>query len=477
MPDFSDRSTITARADRLPPAAGLLDTVGISCVLLGDSIAGLSSYKFGSMLGFSLILYCGVLLILVRHLIWPRPSVLAVLTRLLRRYLGRSGISSVWAIALASRAVILLVGVVVVTAPGYHRPSHAAGPVAASGLEDLPSKWDAQWYLSIARHGYIWNPRRSGSQQNIAFFPAYPALMHVAGDILTIPAKALRDPMLFGSGDARVLWGGVLVSIFCFGLALQRVHALALLDGHTAATAKTAILLLACYPFALFFGAVYSESLAMLTLASTVLAWRRYDDRRVAAWGLAAGLARSNGWALSLALLADWLIGRREDRTRLALAAAMAPAAGAALFCAYIYYRTGNPLAWATAQRAWVGEVGPLFFLIRRAQWLSNLGLRGYISNDPVDVISTACVLLMLAMAAVLAVRREWLYTALIACYLAPALAIDLPAKGRLTAVLFPAFIAIATLVNRRSAVALALIFSIAQAWLAARFFQWQPPF
>ena len=55
--------------------------------------------------------------------------------------------------------------------------------------------------------------------------------MRVAGDLLTLPAKAARNPEFLGGGNARVLWGGVLVSVVCFGLALRNIRSLCALDG------------------------------------------------------------------------------------------------------------------------------------------------------------------------------------------------------------------------------------------------------
>jgi hypothetical protein len=303
--------------------------------------------------------------------------------------------------------------------------------------------------------------------------------MHVGGDLVTIPAKLVRDPALFGGGNSRVLWGGVLVSLVCFALALQRVWALGVLETGDPATASRAIVLLASYPFALFFGQAYSESVFLLVFASTVLEWRRGELRRAAAWGVVTGLTRSNGWTLSAALLADVLLSRRENRQPAARwIAALSPLAGAALFSMYVYSLTGDPFEWAAAQQGWGRHMDPVAFAARPLHGMSELGLAAYVASRPVEALTLVCTCLLLAGALVNMWRRQWLYAALIVCYLAPAIAIDLPATGRLTSVLFPFFITLAVFVRRPAAfLALAAVFATGQAYLAARFFLWQSPF
>ena len=48
--------------------------------------------------------------------------------------------------------------------------------------------------------------------------------MRVAGDLVTLPARLLRDPTLFGNGNTRVVWGGALVAVLAVTLALVRMR-------------------------------------------------------------------------------------------------------------------------------------------------------------------------------------------------------------------------------------------------------------
>jgi hypothetical protein len=274
-----------------------------------------------------------------------------------------------------------------------------------------------------------------------------------------------------------VLWGGVFASLICFALALSRVRRLAAMEVGAAA-ADRACILLAAYPFALFFSVPYSESLALLALVSLVLAWKEADGRGVW-WGVLFGLTRSNGWCVAVALAADRLFDRRRPARppRAAwLMVASAPV-GAALYSLYMFHLTGNALQWAAAQHAWGAKLQPLQFFVRRWNTLMALGWRGYVRSDPADLISFVAAVGMFAACVWLLARREWLYGMLILAYLAPAVAIDLPATGRMTALLFPAFIVLAEKLDGYRFVLLTMLFGAGEWWLATRFFTWRTPY
>ena len=468
------------RGSEMPVQARVLDGCTVACLLLGETLGGWVLPPSWTILWFSPLLVAGLAAALLRHAFWPRPSLLSRVVAALQAFLsGPAGAAS--RAALLSRVLVLAVGAYAVLAIGYSpHPAHVR--VSTNVLLDLPARHDAGWYLAIARHGYgrlyLVEAMSTREQRAIAFFPVYPALMRVGGDLVTIPAKVLRDPQLFGGGDARVLWGGVFVSIVCFVLAVRRVRAIALLDTADPAIAWRAVLLLCAYPFALFFSVPYSESAFLLALSSAVLAWRQAVPVRAAAWGLITGLTRSNGWTLSLALLFELVVRLpRERPPAWRWGVALCPAGGAALFSLYVHRLTGSALEWAHVQEAWGRRVEPLAFITRRWQAVQELGLAEYVGREPVDAVTLVCTGLVLGTAAIAAWERRWLAAALIGCYLAPALLIDLPATGRMTAVLFPVFIVLATHLGRTSTVVLAVIFGAGQAYLAARFFLWMTPY
>lgn len=196
------------------------------------------------------------------------------------------------------------------------------------------ARWDSVWFLRIAQDGY-------GATEHAAaaFYPLYPLLVGLVGRVL------------FG----HYVVAGVLVSLAaCLG-AFALLYRLTLQHLGDAG-ARRAVLYLAISPFALFLGAVYSESVFLLAaVASFYLAERR----SFLGAGIAAGLAsltRLVGIALlpSLVLLA-W----REPRRGPALLRLAAAPALFALYPLYLWWKVDDPLAFLHAQGTWSRHVSP----------------------------------------------------------------------------------------------------------------------
>src|SRR5690606_11722167 len=124
------------------------------------------------------------------------------------------------------------------------------------------------------------------------------------------------------------------------------------------AHARPALLLLAFFPAALFFGAPYSESLFLLLSVGAFYAAR---TGRWAWAGAAAGAAsatRSAGILLLVPLAILWWQSPRRRRHLAWLA--LAPA-GLAAYTAYLALAHGDPFAYLGLQRAWDRSfAGPL---------------------------------------------------------------------------------------------------------------------
>jgi Mannosyltransferase (PIG-V) len=203
---------------------------------------------------------------------------------------------------------------------------------------DVWARWDSVWFLRIAEHGY-----GAAEEASAAFYPLYPLLVGALGRILL----------------GHYVLAGVLISLAAALGAFVLLHQLAELKlgpDH----ARRAVVYLAVFPFAVFLGAVYSESLfLLLALASFVLAERG----RFAGAGVAAGLAwltRPLGVALlpALALLAWRAPRRRGALLRLAAAPALF-----ALYPLFLWWRLDDPLAFVRAEDVWgrhVSWAGPL---------------------------------------------------------------------------------------------------------------------
>ena len=124
--------------------------------------------------------------------------------------------------------------------------------------------------------------------------------------------------------------------------------------------AERAVLLISIFPFAFFFGMIYSESTYLLF---TVLAFLWFRMR----WWIPAGIAASIAIATrtpalmmwpSLAWIA-WRTAQPTGRDRaMALVALVLAVSGFAWYSFYIYQESGNPFEWAATLQRWNYKVG-----------------------------------------------------------------------------------------------------------------------
>ncbi|HEV3002054.1 MAG TPA: mannosyltransferase family protein [Solirubrobacteraceae bacterium] len=248
-----------------------------------------------------------------------------------------------------SRAVAWGAGAAAIAVFGLHANAERFDPGGAA--RGPGAFWDSVWFLAIARDGY-------DRPEDAAFFPLYPLLLRATG---------------------ASVGGGVLVSLACFAAALWLLHALVALD-FGARVARVTVLLVAVFPAATFFGAVYSEALFLLLSVAAVYGAR--TDR----WGLAgvagalAASTRSAGLVLLVPLALLWWSGGRRPRDGLWLA--LVPL-GLVLFCAYLALDGGDGLAPLRAQDAWGRELTwPLGGAVEGASAAWE-GARQIVSGEP----------------------------------------------------------------------------------------------
>ena len=192
---------------------------------------------------------------------------------------------------------------------------------------NLPVRWDAGWYLNITTGGYRWSRRlEEHKYQNIAFFPGFPIAIYLVG-------------RLFGGAINAHVAAGVLISHLAFLWALVYLYRLARDLTGDAHRARDALLLTATYPYAVFYGAIYTESLFLLGAVAAIYEFRAQRWSRVVAWGVMIGLTRPNGFMLALTLgalaIAQGLWTRKDVAMRtkiVSLAATASPILGVALY-------------------------------------------------------------------------------------------------------------------------------------------------
>lgn len=212
-----------------------------------------------------------------------------------------------------------------------------------SAFWDPFARYDSGWYEGIARNGYHHAP---GGRSNIAFFPVYPMLMRYVG-------------RLFGRYHAAFYFGGIVVSWVSFVAGMVALYYLARLD-LSRRHAERAVLLTAVFPFAFFFGVVYSEATFLLF---TVLAFRGFRTRHWMLGGLCAAAAIATRTpAIVMWPALAWIAWRTalpggRDRLMAALGLILATA-GFVWYSAFIYQLTGNAFEWAATLQRWNYRVG-----------------------------------------------------------------------------------------------------------------------
>ncbi len=437
----------------------------------------------------------------LRHALWPRPSILTTMAEWNVWLRARPALSDALLAFGLTRPVVLLVGLIAVTTVGLPPDSGQLG-AGRQAVPGLVARFDANWYAGIAADGYFWQGT-FGRQQNPAFFPAFPMLMRVGGWI-----TGAFDPQLSPERRLFRLTGcGLVISLAAFLWAAWYFGRLAreLLDDEHA---RGAMWLLASYPFAMFFSAAYTESLFLLTALGAWYSLRHRQLTAASIWGVLAGLARPNGFFLSvpLGLIA---LGLRDGPTRLrspeslrgfgeagsttlvdatggrstlwsptrvsvrALVAAAMPVVGMLAFTVYLHWITGEWFAWARLHAAWgrvfTGEV-PLTGVARGSDSILAL-----IVQHPYDALNLLGFTFAVAM--VWAVWRRvgpaWALFILISV-LPPLFAGGLLSMGRLTATLFPIFLAFGAVLSVRATPLVVAAFGILQGLVAVLFFTWR---
>ena len=336
------------------------------------------------------------------------------------------------------------------------------------------ARWDAVWYLRVADGGY------GESEARAAFFPLYPLLV-----------RSLATP--FGASPAALLLSAYAISLAAFLAALVLLWRLVALElGER--MAQPALLLLAVFPAALYFGAPYGESLFLALSVGAFYAARTGRWAAAGACAAAAAATRNSGVLLMLPLALIWW-GSRERRVGDGAWILVAPL-GLVAFALYLGLAEGDALRFAHAHEAWYRElklpvVGAWDALV--AAWD---GLRQVVSNqretvyfpraggDPIRVGALNLMLfgsLAFGVVACVGVFRRlplaygvWVAVSLLLPLSEPVRPEPLMSLPRFLAVLFPIFMWLALWCEERAATArVAAASALGLGLFAAQFATW----
>jgi len=206
--------------------------------------------------------------------------------------------------------------------------------------------WDCRWYASIVEGGYDLVPHAHdrGDAANWAFFPAFPLL-----------ARWVSWSFGISSGLALVLTGKI---FFLAAIAAFVIFASIYVPGMSRFSAAAVA---ALQPYALYGNTGYTEP---MFLFFTCLFFIALKKNMFVQAGAAAGLLSSvrlvglsAALVLAIAAFPKFASGDTERKMRIYVAMMLAPL-GAALFAAYLYFITGDALAFLHVQIAWGREIG-----------------------------------------------------------------------------------------------------------------------
>ncbi len=334
--------------------------------------------------------------------------------------------------------------------------------------------WDGFWYSLIATEGYDYHPAST------AFWPLYPWSMRVLADIFAI----------------RVETAGLILANVAFFLALVVFRRL-VSRGWGDAVANRALWLLAFFPTAFYLSAVYSESFFLL-FSLLAYYWATGGTWwRAGLAGLLAALTRNVGVLLVVPLGIIFLKRhgvdpRRWPRTWLAVGL---PGLGPLLYMFALWRTYRDPLLTLDAQKGWAREqampwttfrmafdqldLGWLRALIESPTWttLTSHTVRfGFAEYESLD-IAFALLAIPLLIYCLIKLPIEYAIFPVMLYLLplfSPSTIHPLMSMSRFLIVMFPLFIALALLTQRRVSFRLALIPSIVLlALLTVQFSTW----
>jgi len=221
--------------------------------------------------------------------------------------------------------------------PALTAPIGGFGELALSPL----ARWDSVWYLRVADAGY------PDGGAEAAFFPLYPALARGLGE-------------LGGGSRGAALVAAYLLSLAALLGALVLFHRLVTLElGRR--LAKPALLLLALFPGALYFGVPYSESLFLLASIGAFYAARTGRWAWAGACLAAAAATRSAGVLLVVPIAVLFVQGVRAGGRRADGAWLLLGPAGLGAYALYLGLAQGDAFAFASVQDFWHRDfAGPL---------------------------------------------------------------------------------------------------------------------
>lgn len=296
--------------------------------------------------------------------------------------------------------------------------------------------FDGVHYLTIAQKGYI-------AQFTQAFFPGYPLFINLVTKIL-----------------GNYLFSGLVISHIFFIISLILFYKLIRLDrGNT--TAKNSILYLFLFPTAFFFVSLYSESFFLALVLGAFYAARRRKWWLAGILGAIASVTRVFGIFLLPALLVEWFAnrGKKNVYSPVQLLFSILPilliASGLIAYMLYLNKHFSDPLMFLHSQPAFGAQrsadkvilLYQVFF--RYLKMLLTVDFGSLLFYTVLSEASSGFVFLILSLLAFKYTRPSYALFGILS-YVAPTLTGTFSSMPRYVAILFPSFMVLGLVKNKR---------------------------
>ena len=225
--------------------------------------------------------------------------------------------------------------------------------------------WDGRWYVGLAKSGYNFDP---AGLSNVAFLPLYPFLLRVFS---------------FFTGSYQL--SGLIVNFFSLVGAVFFLLKLTQKEGFTETQSKDSVFYMLIYPTAIFFAAVYTESLFIFLTIAVFYFCKQKEYFVAAVFGFFAAMTRVPGLFLLLPFF--YYLYKQHVAWHKYLFAGLMPL-GTSIYLLLQKIYTGNTFAFLTAQRNWGRNFG--HFNPDHVYWATSAG----VANTILDIIFVAALLL-----------------------------------------------------------------------------------
>jgi Gpi18-like mannosyltransferase len=333
-----------------------------------------------------------------------------------------------------TRTAIIVIAELAAVIIGQRPGSHVQE--SSNILLNVWGRWDAVHYLDIATRGY--------QGTDMAFFPLYPLLIKILGSLV-----------------GNHLVAGLLISNASFFFGLLYLYKL-LEHEYDRPTARRAIFYVSIFPTAVFFSAVYTESLFFMLTVASFYYMRSHRFWLAGIIGFFASLTRSEGVLLVVPFLMEWYAQYKPSFAKGVkdlFAGALIPA-GVVVYSAYLWVLRGDPLYFSHVQIHWNRHLAPPWVsFINAFDKIAHASSPLTVANQSLEIAFTLLMIGVL-IAGWRSLRPSYIaYMAL--SILVPMSTSSLMSMPRFALVLFPMFAILARWGDRPSVNNLIVAFSL----------------